>query len=108
MGRYKDLIGQKFGKLTVIALDEERTEQSLEERRKKIRTRSRVYWNCLCDCGNMKSVRQDSLISGKIKTCTKCNTISKIPKFFHRLYCYYLIPLIQFLIKNMSPEQRYL
>ena len=48
---------------------------------KKIRVRSRVYWNCLCDCGNMKSVRQDSLISGKIKTCTKCNTISKIPKF---------------------------
>ena len=81
MGRYKDLIGQKFGKLTVIALDEERTEKSLEERRKKIRARSRVYWNCLCDCGNMKSVRQDSLISGKIKTCTKCNTISKIPKF---------------------------
>ena len=40
MGRYKDLIGQKFGKLTVIALDEERTEKSLEERRKKIRARN--------------------------------------------------------------------
>ena len=40
MGKYKDLIGQKFGKLTVIALDEERTEKSLEERRKKIRARS--------------------------------------------------------------------
>ena len=27
MGKYKDLIGQKFGKLTVISLDEEKSKK---------------------------------------------------------------------------------
>ena len=38
MGRYKDLIGQKFGKLTVISLDEEKSKKA-----------NIAYWNCMCE-----------------------------------------------------------
>lgn len=53
--RYKDLTGQKFGRLTVIGLKESHT-------RKK-------YWICQCECGNIKTVRSDSLQSGAIRSC---------------------------------------
>lgn len=38
MGRFKDILGQRFGRLTVI----ERTNH---------RNNGRVYWLCRCDCG---------------------------------------------------------
>lgn len=51
----KDLTGKKFGRLTVIGI------QPTETRK--------TYWVCRCDCGNMKTVRSDSLQSGAIKSC---------------------------------------
>lgn len=53
--RIKDLTGQKFGLLTVIGLKDTDTRKT--------------YWICQCDCGNVKEVRSDSLISGAIKSC---------------------------------------
>lgn len=50
-----DLTGMRFGRLTAVGIDE--------------RGGRRVYYNCLCDCGNFKSVRSDSLLSGAIKSC---------------------------------------
>ena len=50
-----DLVGQKFGRLTVISLDH-------------IERRSR-YWLCVCECGNKKVARECRLISGRIKSC---------------------------------------
>ena len=50
-----DLTGQKFGLLTVIGLAETDTRKT--------------YWVCKCDCGNMKTVRSDSLFCGAIKSC---------------------------------------
>lgn len=50
-----DLTGQKFGLLTVIGLAETDTRKT--------------YWVCKCDCGNMKTVRSDSLLCGAIKSC---------------------------------------
>lgn len=50
-----DLTGQKFGLLTVIWLAETDTRKT--------------YWVCKCDCGNMKTVRSDSLLCGAIKSC---------------------------------------
>lgn len=50
-----DLTGQKFGLLTVIGLAETETRKT--------------YWVCKCDCGNMKTVRSDSLLCGAIKSC---------------------------------------
>lgn len=53
--RTKNLIGEKFGRLTVIGLDD--------------RDSKKTYWVCQCDCGNTKSVRSDSLQEGRIKSC---------------------------------------
>ena len=50
-----DLTGKRFGRLTVIGIDD--------------RGDRKTYYNCQCDCGNVKSVRSDSLISGAIRSC---------------------------------------
>lgn len=54
-GRIVDLTGKKFGRLTVIGLDD--------------KPGHKTYWICQCECGNMKSVRSDSLKQGAIKSC---------------------------------------
>lgn len=53
--RYKDLTGQKFGRLKVIGIHETKTRKT--------------YWTCQCDCGGIKVVRSDSLQNGSIKSC---------------------------------------
>jgi len=50
-----DLIGQVFGKLTVISLDHKKD--------------NRRFLLCKCECGNTKVVREDKLKSGHIKSC---------------------------------------
>ncbi|MBV4423238.1 hypothetical protein [Clostridium tyrobutyricum] len=59
MSIFKDLTGEKFGRLTVIKLD------------KKIQSgnRKRYYWLCKCGCGNYTSVRTDCLTKGQVKSC---------------------------------------
>ena len=57
MPNRKDLTGQKFGPLTVIKLDIDKTSQQ-----------KRAFWLCSCDnCDKVHSVRSDSL--QKIKRC---------------------------------------
>lgn len=51
-----DLTGQRFGRLTVLGLDAERSTR-------------KTYWICQCDCGNVKSCRADSLRAGNIVSC---------------------------------------
>lgn len=51
----RDLTGQTFGRLTVMGLKETETRKT--------------YWMCQCDCGNVKSVRSDSLLCGAIRSC---------------------------------------
>lgn len=53
--KVKDLTGSKFGRLTVIGLADTETRHT--------------YWVCQCDCGNMKTVRSDSLQDGRIRSC---------------------------------------
>ena len=53
-----EMVGQQFGKLTVIAKDEERSQQT-----------KKTYWICQCECGNTKSVRGTSLRAGETKSC---------------------------------------
>lgn len=53
--KIKDLTGRKFGLLTVVGLKDTDTRKT--------------YWICQCDCGNIKDVRSDSLLSGAIKSC---------------------------------------
>ena len=55
-----NLIGKKFGKLTVIKQLESRKERS--------------NWLCQCDCGNFKEVTSDLLIKGETKSCGCLNS----------------------------------
>lgn len=61
-----EMIGKKFGKLTVTSKGEKR--------------KSGQYWLCRCDCGNEKEVRGDHLRSGHIKRCSHCTKIEIGPK----------------------------
>ena len=56
-----DLIGKKFGHLTVKYRDEE-----------KSKLYKKSYWWCQCDCGNpeLKSISGTHLINGSIVTCS--------------------------------------
>ena len=50
-----DLVGQQFGRLIVVA---------------KEGTKNRnVYFKCLCECGNERSVNKYLLVSGKTRSC---------------------------------------
>ena len=51
MGKIKDLTGQRFGKLTVLEITEERRNRQ-------------VVWKCQCDCGNIVYVVGGSLRNG--------------------------------------------
>lgn len=53
------LVGQRFGKLVVL--------RELEERRK-----GKIFYECLCDCGQTKAICKASLIHELTKTCG-CN-----------------------------------
>ena len=55
MPPFKDLTGQKFGRLTVIERD--------------VSIKGRVKWVCRCDCGNLQSVVTSNLKSGHTKSC---------------------------------------
>ena len=56
MGKKIDLTGQRFGSLVVI---------SCEERRRN----NRIFWKCLCDCGNIHCVDSQNLRYGLTKSC---------------------------------------
>ena len=57
MSKLVDLTGQRFGRLTVI------------ERSEKTTKSCRVYWKCICDCGNETIVLKDNLRGRKTKSC---------------------------------------
>lgn len=56
----KDLSKIKFGRLTVLNKDADRILPS---------GRRESMWLCKCDCGNIKSVRGASLVSGNTSSC---------------------------------------
>ena len=60
MGKFIDLTGQRFGRLTVL--------HRAENRNKK------TYWHCLCDCGNEKDIAARHLSGGSINSCGCLNS----------------------------------
>lgn len=56
--KLKNLVGQRFGALTVI-----------ERAPNRDRTRSRVEWACRCDCGKATAVVASSLTRGATTSC---------------------------------------
>lgn len=59
MSKLKDLIGQRFGRLTVV----ERAENKIYGNKQK------ATWLCHCDCGNDVIVVGESLRTGATKSC---------------------------------------
>lgn len=57
---YENLIGKRFGRWSVV----DTAEPKITKDNRKIR-----YWLCLCDCGIKRIVREQSLTSGKSKSC---------------------------------------
>jgi len=60
MGIFINLIGVKFGKLTVIS-------------RHSDNNAGFAVWLCQCDCGNTHTLRGDALRTGNTKSCGKCS-----------------------------------
>lgn len=57
------LVGQRFGHLRVLALSDYRGAGK----------KKAVYYECVCDCGNMSTVQSSTLKSGRTKTCGRCH-----------------------------------
>ena len=92
MPKALNLIGKKFGKLTVLEKAPSRN--------------GKTYWVCQCECGNIKEVQGAHLTFGSIKSCgnkecsiqeyekicpicnTKFTTNAK-----NRIYCYNCSPI---------------
>jgi len=54
----RDLIGQRFGRLLVLRLSS-----------KKLKNSSKLYWECQCNCGNVKPVSSSQLVRGSTQSC---------------------------------------
>lgn len=72
-GQTKDLLKQRFGKLLVVELLEN----------KSYHTQS--VWKCECDCGNIVEVCTGSLVRNKTKSCG-CYNKEQIKKRGHEKY----------------------
>lgn len=53
-----DRTGQKFNRLTILSLDEEKTTKT-----------GKIYWKCLCDCGNIKSIVGSNVANSHVQSC---------------------------------------
>ena len=60
----RDLLGERFGALVVIAQAESRD--------------GHRFWHCECACGTRKAIRASSLINGNIKSCG-CRSSRRTP-----------------------------
>lgn len=77
---FKNLTNQKFGYLTAICLDSQKS------------TKKNKYWICRCDCGKTRSLLTSQLTSGKVTSCGCQNPRAKkhsIIKSHRRLYSIY-------------------
>lgn len=71
MGKnFKDLTGRVFGKLTVIKLGS-----------RKSKNRS-LYWLCKCECGTIKEIRGDGLVSKNVISCGCSKVVGMSLRFF--------------------------
>lgn len=53
--RVQNLIGKRFGRLTVTRFQK--------------RLRYEYYWECVCDCGQLCAIQECNLITGNSKSC---------------------------------------
>ena len=60
---YFNLVGKKFGKLTVVEY------KGIQEFKYKSGTNKEKMWLCKCDCGNDKIAKNNPLVCGKLISC---------------------------------------
>lgn len=65
MGKFQDLTGKKFGKLTVLGIDH----------KEKCKNGSIIFWKCQCECGNLKVVNGNNLKRRLTKSCGCLRTL---------------------------------
>jgi len=70
MANIKNIIGNKYGKLTVLELIDSNN-------------KSKTRYLCKCECGNLHETSGDSLRGGKSKSCG-CLKKAYIPKTFNK------------------------
>ncbi len=63
-----NLIGQRFGRLTVVERAENYRHTTFFPNGKAVRS-SIPMWRCVCDCGNEKTVLGANLKAGRTKSC---------------------------------------
>ena len=69
MGREIDMIGKRFGRLTVVDGPVRRTERWRRANGEFHRNRA-LFWICKCDCGQTSDpINGDSLRGGLTKSC---------------------------------------
>jgi hypothetical protein len=68
MGNFVDLTGKKFNRLKVSCLEDSQT------------GRGRTRWECICDCGNVKTVAANHLVNGHVKSCGCLNNELRIAR----------------------------
>ena len=56
LNRVRNLTGQKFGRLTVLGIDDSKDTR-------------KTFWICECECGNIISTRSDRLTRDGVKSC---------------------------------------
>ena len=66
--KYKDLVGQRFGELTVI------------KHLGTITKRRDIFWECKCDCGNITNITTGNLTFGHSITCG-CGNMARIQAY---------------------------
>jgi hypothetical protein len=64
-----NIVGNTYGELTVIKIDEEKTNKSKKKE---------IFWQCVCSCGNYKVSRGCDLKSGKYTCCNKCSKTRQV------------------------------
>ena len=81
MGKKINLIGNKYGKLTVIKEIKERDEQG------------KILYRCLCECGNSCNVKAINLTKGKTKSCgcSTYNSSIKDEDFIGKTFGYFKV-----------------
>lgn len=71
MGKFIDITGQKFSRLTVVDFSHLNKHKS-------------AVWNCICDCGTKKQINGTSLRKGYIKSCGCLR--DEVAKVFHKTH----------------------
>lgn len=62
----EDLTGKQFGQLKVLKRNKEKNNKNRN-----------AYWDCKCDCGNIRTVDASLLRTGKVTSCCNCNKKNK-------------------------------